>query len=545
MKATLALIAAILISLAWLIPVHYRPWVTYTGELYAFFALFALAAICFQDNIKLPTVTLPLLLLACVPMLQLFAGQVFFFNTAMMSFIFVFSFWLASVLGYQLSIGQYQRAQTFAHLSTVFVVSGVLTGLIALCQWSNLDAILPGMVNISGTTRPFANFAQPNNMATFLIMSLMATLYLYEQRKFKTIWLVLCALIMVMGVALSQSRTAWVAAILILIYLSYYQYKAVIRLKWIYSMIWLVLFIGLIWLFPVFSQFMTQFTDAEVIRSRSVLSRATGDMSRVAIWQQMLAAVQAKPWLGYGWYQTSVAFVSISDTVQGPVWIRSAHNFILDFLLWNGMIVGLPFLAYLSYLGYRLQKFVDTPESVIGMLMIGAFVTHVMFEFPQNYAYFLLPIGFIIGTVLAQQKDLKTITLPSAALKITFGLGVLLLIVIYRDYDFAVTKMAETVRYEHQPERIQDQRPIYLLTEFNHRIDWIRLNPYSEVSKAQLDEIEKLIMSYPTKYNLMKYAKLLAYNGEEDRAKHQLLRLDHIQKKQLSYADLVADMPHQ
>ena len=89
MKATLALIAAILISLAWLIPVHYRPWVTYTGELYAFFALFALAAICFKEKIKLPKVTLPLLLLACVPLLQLLMGQIFFFNTAMMGFIFI------------------------------------------------------------------------------------------------------------------------------------------------------------------------------------------------------------------------------------------------------------------------------------------------------------------------------------------------------------------------------------------------------------------------------------------------------------------------
>ncbi len=71
--------------------------------------------------------------------------------------------------------------------------------------------------------------------------------------------------------------------------------------------------------------------DADVVQSRDVVARATGDMSRLAIWQQMLAAIQAQPWFGYGWYQTSVAFVSISDTVQGPVWIRSAHNFILGF----------------------------------------------------------------------------------------------------------------------------------------------------------------------------------------------------------------------
>src|SRR5690606_16505340 len=111
MKFTLALIAAILISLAWLMPIHYRPWVTYTGELYAFFALFALAAICLKEKLKIPAISLPLLLLASIPLVQLLTGQVLFFSIAMMGCIFVFSFWLASVLGYHLSTGNYSREE--------------------------------------------------------------------------------------------------------------------------------------------------------------------------------------------------------------------------------------------------------------------------------------------------------------------------------------------------------------------------------------------------------------------------------------------------
>ncbi|EAO7613920.1 polymerase, partial [Salmonella enterica] len=257
--------------------------------------------------IKLPIIIFPLLFLACIPLMQLLAWQVFFFSTAMMGTIYVFTFWLASVFGYNLSIGQFNREETFANLSYVFLASGTITGLIALCQWSNLDAVLPGMVNISGTTRPFANFAQPNNMATFLLMSLMSCLYLYEKKKIQTKWLMTCALPIIMGIALSQSRTSWVAAIAIMIYLAIYQYKGIIRLKWYYSSLLLFLFIFFIWLFPVLSLLIAQMTDAEVIRSRELVSRATGDMSRLAIWQQMLAAIQAQPWFGYGWYQTSIA----------------------------------------------------------------------------------------------------------------------------------------------------------------------------------------------------------------------------------------------
>ena len=545
MKFTLALIAAILISLAWLMPVHYRPWVTYTGELYAFFALFALAVICLKEKVRIPALNLPLLLLAGVPLIHFLAGQVFFFSIAMMGFIFVFSFWLASVLGYHLSTGNYNREETFTNLSYVFLASGTITGLIALCQWANLDSVLPGMVNISGTQRPYANFAQPNNMATFLVMALMSCLYLYEKKKIQTKWLFACATVIVMGVALSQSRTAWVAAIAIILYLAFYQYKGIIRLKWYYSITWLIFFISSIVTFPLLSQLAAQAMDTDVIQSRDVVVRATGDMSRLAIWQQMLAAIQAQPWFGYGWYQTSVAFVSISDTVQGPVWIRSAHNFILDFLLWNGLLIGLPFLAYFGYLGYQLQRWVNTPESVIGILMIGAFVTHAMFEFPQHYAYFLLPVGFILGTVLAQNLKIKTITLSSIWMKLTFSLGLILLLVIYRDYDVAVPKLGQSIRYEKQPEKITNEKPIYLLTEFNHRIAWIRLNPYSKVAAEQIQEGEQMVLSYPTKYNLIKYAKLLAFNGYKTEAKHQLQRLKAIQKTEMSYEELTRDMPRQ
>lgn len=544
MKFTLALIAAILISLAWLMPIHYRPWVTYTGELYAFFALFALATIFLKEKLKIPVVSLPLLLLAGVPLIQLLAGQVFFFSTAMMGALYVLSFWLASVLGYNFSTGNNSREETFTNLSYVFLASGTLTGLIALCQWMNLDSILPGVVNISGTQRPYANFAQPNNMATFLVMTLMSCLYLYEKKKIQTKWLFACAAVIVMGVALSQSRTAWVAAIAIMLYLAFYQYKGIIRLKWYYSTAWFIFFISCIVAFPLLSQLATQIMDAQVVHSRDVVSRATGDMSRLAIWQQMLAAIQAQPWFGYGWYQTSVAFVSITDTVQGPVWIRSAHNFIIDFLLWNGLIIGLPFLAYLGYLGYQLQRWVSTPESVIGILMIGAFVTHAMFEFPQHYAYFLLPVGFIIGTVLAQRSDVaKQLVMPSWLIKAIFAVGVILIAVIYRDYDTAVPKLGQSIRYEQQPEKITNEKPIFLLTEFNHRIAWIRVNPYTKMSQNEIHEYEKLVVSYPTKYNLLKYIRLLAYNGYIKEAHHQLWRLNTIQKTELNYDEVIKDMP--
>jgi len=181
MKAILCVLSGILISLAWLLPIYYRPWVIYTGELFAFLSLFSLAAICLKDKIKLPINSLPLLFLAGVPLLQYFCGEIFFHDKALFCSLFAIGFWLCSVLGYNLTQSKPDREKIFIGFSMVLSLFRTLMGIIAICQWLTLDAYIPGMVNMQNAVRLYANFAQSNNRATFLIMSLLGCVYLYEK----------------------------------------------------------------------------------------------------------------------------------------------------------------------------------------------------------------------------------------------------------------------------------------------------------------------------------------------------------------------------
>lgn len=538
MKSALLFLAAILISLAWLLPIHYRPWVTYTGELFAFLSLFALAALYLKDKIKLPMMSLPLLFLAGVPLVQYFSGSLFFFDKALLSSLFILGFWFSMVIGYNLSIEPIERKQVFTGFSQVLLLTGATTAFIATCQWLTLDAYIPGMVNMQHAVRPYANFAQPNNMATFLVMSLMACLYLYETQKLKTWVLSLCAIVIVFAIALSQSRTSWVACLSILLYGAYQQYKGFIRLKWFYSLAWLGLFIAFILLLPLATQLVAQLTDANIAQTKDVIARATGDMSRLAIWEQMLHAIADRPWFGYGWNQTSVAYALVSEHFQGPVWIRSAHNFIIDFMLWNGLIIALPFFAYFGYWGYQLHKQINSVESVIGILMIGAVLVHAMLEFPQYYAYFLLPVGFILGLVQSQNINTKALILSPNFMRVGYIGAVLLCILIVRDYAVMVPKLNQSMRYENTPEKITNQDQVYLLEEFNRRIAWIRMSPYRKANHQQLQDIQEMVLNYPTQYDVVKYAKILAFNGYEAEARHQLELLKKIRKVDYDYASL-------
>jgi len=548
MKFYLLLTAAVLMALAWLLPVHYRPWVTYTGELYAFLALIALSFIFIQQKLQIAKITLPLLALSLVPLIQYAFGQVFFFDKALLCSIFVFGFWLSIQLGFNLAYESKAARETlFSNLCYLLTAVGAATAFIAVCQWVNLDAYLPGMHNIkSFGGRPYANFAQPNNMATFLLIALLACWYLYEKQKLDSKVLAFIAALIVTGVVLGQSRTSWVACLCILFYGVYQYYKGVLSLKWYYLTAWSALFVVLlIWALPLSVTVLSPFADSAVASGAGAVElskRATGDMSRLAIWQQMLHAIMEQPLWGYGWHQTSVAYTLISDYFQGPVWIRSAHNFVLDFLVWNGLLIGLPFLAYLAYWAITLLRRVNSVESVIALLMVTVFTVHAMLEFPQNYAYFLLPIGFILG-ILQAQSSTKTWQLSPRFMQVTLVLGIALIALIYRDYATVVPKLNQSMRYEKTPEQITNHDQIYVLEEFNRRIEWIRMSPYTQISPDELTQISEIVLNYPTTYDLFKYAKLLAFNGYEEEAKHQLWLLRELRNLEISYEELIELAP--
>ena len=78
---------------------------------------------------------------------------------------------------------------------------------------------------------------------------------------------------------------------------------------------------------------------------------------------------------------------------------NSAHNLILEMLVWNGVVLGTAIIAYALWWLYQLCKQRGSIESVVALAAVGCVLIHAMFEFPQNYAYFLLPMGFLLGLV--------------------------------------------------------------------------------------------------------------------------------------------------
>ncbi|RPE29904.1 O-antigen ligase [Acinetobacter sp. BIGb0102] len=533
------LLASILFSFAWLSPVHTYPWVTFSSELASFGGGVALLALLFNKNVKIPRPQILMLGIAFIPLCQWAFGLITDFSTAFLSFGYLFVFWLMIIVGYNLSLQAEQRDRIMLGVSYLLLSMSFISAIMAIVQWLNLEAYIDGIIQLK-TSRPYANFGQPNNLATFLIMGLMGSLYLYEKRRL-TLWLLIPAsLITLFAITLTQSRTSWVVCIFLFFYWIYKQYKNSPRFNFPRLLLWVGLYFVIVgYLLPVLTQLLSSSIDTGVTQTASIVQRAGSGHERLGMWVQILHAIADKPWFGYGWSQTSIAVVESIQFNTVQVWYNSAHNVLLDLLVWNGVPLGLLIIGYISLWLFWLNKNAKDMTSIIAILMVCAILIHAMLEFPQRYAYFLLPMGFLLGLIQAQTPKLKGVTVNKNVIRFIGMCALVVVLLIWRDYKLYQDNSRLVFKNQQPTAEVLGSSKILVLTQFQQRLDWIALKPQVEMSEADLRLLGEMVKNKATPYNLKKYAQLLAYNQKLEEAEQQLVVLRQLYKQKVRLADII------
>ncbi|MFW6536862.1 Wzy polymerase domain-containing protein [Acinetobacter baumannii] len=539
MQVFFLFLAAILLGFAWLSPFHYNPWVMFSSEMSTFAAGLSVLAALFYQNIKIPRAQILLLPFTLIPIVQWGCGLVFDLSTALLSTFYLLGFWFMVLAGYNLSLDQKKKDQIFSGFSLLVIITSLLTSLIAIFQWLNIESHLIYTLHLIGN-RPYGNFGQPNNMATFLIIGLLGCLYLYEKNKV-TVWLLLpSALIILFTIALSQSRTSWIVFPFLLIYWIVKQFGKQKRFRFVQGLLWCLAFFliaGLI--LPYITQFIEFSTNTEITETSSFVARAGSGHERIGMWIQILHAIAQQPWLGYGWSQTSVAVVDSIQYGTVHVWFNSAHNVLLDIIIWNGIPIGIVIIAYFTCWFLWLNQQAKETISIIAIMMVCTVLIHTMLEFPQRYAYFLLTCGFLLGIIQAQTPVLKGIVLNKQVLRLIWGVSLILLVAIWRDYNVYVTNSNLLFKNKQPNAEILGSNQIFILTQFEQRLKWIEMKPETTLSDADLAVWGNFVKNKATPYNLRKYAQLLAYNGKVEQAEQQIFILQHLYRQQITLAELL------
>ena len=518
--------AAVTLLLAWLLPSHFMPWKTAYQELLAggalILALLSLSFFSAKNKSRVQFFALLCLLLSLIPFVQLAAGLIHYAGDTWLSSLYIAAFALSLIVGFNLQNNSpaMLRVDFVAGLSWLLLAGSLISTALAVSQWfgyGDLYWVFP----LPEGSRPSANLAQPNNFATLLGMGLAGAVYLFETRKLPRAAAIVLALILLFGIALSQSRSPWLVAIFIVLFWAWQRRTLPLRLTNTHMLIWLAVYIGMVFALPLLA-------EALGISSSSPVERAQ-QMSRLGLYKQFSTAVLQGPWYGYGWNQGFAAQASTALDVSHYEPSYYAHNVLLDLLVWNGPILGGLLIAGVA--GWLLLLLIRAKSlpATFAWLALSFFIMHSMLEYPHAYLFFLVPAGVLLGVLQASVSgEVKTLPLPRWLLGCFAIAGAVLLGVVWRDYtiievDYLLAQSENQQAFIPQDEQAASR--VYTLTQMREYIYFLRLPLHEPYADEQLQPLRIAVERYPRFYFLLKGAYILTLNDHVDEAEAYLYKI--------------------
>lgn len=397
----LLLFAGVVCGLVFLLPNHYSPWLNSHQEFGVALALLPLLAWAALSRHAMPTLAWSAVGLALVPLLQIALGQLYFSGDGWMGVLYLLGFAFAvhagSVVVRKDILGKTVALERLTPILGGILVAGIVSVAVAAHQWLMLGRLSVFVIDMPPGGRPFANFAQPNHLATLLLLAIAGLIFIWESGKLQAVSALATALLLVFGVVMTGSRSVFITVVWLVPAYALLRRRCRLRTS-------PLAFVGMLGFYLV-ATFSWPAVNNALLLSDSV-STAVDRMAtpgiRSVFWMSMLDAISRAPWVGYGWGQIGLAqTVTALDYPATYSFFDSAHNLILDLALWNGVPVAmLVTLGLFAWLVGQIRQCRD-PLAWALLVAIGAVFSHAMVEYPLNYAFFLLPIGVLMGALTA------------------------------------------------------------------------------------------------------------------------------------------------
>lgn len=508
------LLLSFLLSLPWLLPNHNPPMTAFQAELLCGLALTVAGAFFLikkSSDMHLPQLSGLFFLVALLPFGQFFAGLIHSFGTAWINSLYLFGFALAIVVSRNWEARSPGEVLDFLFLAIgIAGVVSVAMQLFQLLQVYDLGIwVLPG----SGE-RFAANVHQPNMLGSLLLLGVVGIARAYASKRLSRGVAIGLIMYLLLGVALTESRTALLNVMLLGLMFSWgWHERRPARLNWI--LVGFVVYAILLQLFIPFVK--------EMLGEKPAVLRAISDPIRLSIWRESLLAVVNRPWWGYGWGQIREAYLLTNDLPETGGQVAHAHNFVLDILLYNGIVFGGVILIYLARFFVKALRNIRTTGVLFPFAAIMVLMVHASLELPLHYAYFLLPLGWFIG-VVAQKIEQPPSLRPSFYMVLAvFFVWVAAGWVTALDC-FEVERTFYMLRYKKGQPPIEpaNQPHLYVLSQWGDRLEFINSDPVIPLSEDRYQWMKGVVLTTPSSYLYMRLAQNLALVGQVERSQFWL-----------------------
>lgn len=519
---------AVALAFAWLLPNHYMPWTGFHADAWAAVVL-GLGSVFVIWHSSSPvswhyiSVLTAALIVAVI--IQYVTGIIPFAGQAWLGADYLVGFLLALLIGARWE--EINKDQLANALFFSIGIASILSVGLQFFQWFGLDGLHLMMVKMTGN-RPFANLGQPNQLGTLLLWGVLACIWGVVSGKIRLPFALLLVAILLFGVALTQSRTAWIG------------FSIIILSAWCWRRFWPAKNIFLILLcascYFVFCNLILPWLGAslEINKLPAVGDRFSGEIRPIA-WRLFLEATWQRPWFGYGF--TEVAQAQLDLSLKYPVLggaFGQAHNIFLDLLLWFGLPIGLFVCAFVCCWIVKCILSVKDGKDAILITTIAVIGNHALLELPLHYAYFLLPTGLLIGVINVRLGHAVLFRTSMWQLFSLWLFGVALLILIVYDY-FRVEANFNGWLYERANIGIQKiiaPPDVFVLTQLREKMRFARLEVKDELNDEQLEWMRKVVRWSPSAFELHKLATALALSGKPAEAEQWLKKLCKVTSSQ-------------
>lgn len=460
------------------------------------------------------------LLLIFVPGLQTQFGLIELTGVTWISTIYIAGFCFATLIGAQWESNQ-PRQLGDSMFFAIGIAALVSVGL-QLQQWLQIDGI--ELWKISGwPDRPYANIGQPNQLGTFLLWGLLAVGWGWVRNRIGGAVAVMMASFLLFGLALTASRTAWIGLTVLILGVWYW------RRLWENPRVpFVIMGLGLCFAVFVVNQYwLRSILLGDAPSSHYAYLNLVSGQYRLSAWAAFLDAIWHRPWLGYGWYQVVPAQIAVADDHPALYSVfTSTHNLFLDLFIWCGIPLGLIISTALLVWGWRKVRAVHHVEEVIFVLFLMVIANHAMLELPLHYAYFLLPVGLVMGVLNVRLGGKPAFFMPRWLSLNVWLIVSAFLVLIIRDYARVETSY-ENFRMERMRVKVAHFDPpnVLLLTQWREFIEVTRIEPSKNMEPAEINKIRLVANFFAGPIFINKLAKALALNHQPEEAAWWLKRV--------------------